>query len=178
VWASANRRMTASPGSGCRDCPRDGDRMRTTMNCTRPKRRQPHHRADSQPQQEQQRGNAADGIRRRRQVMVQAEVDRRVGPALTLAATEGSSTADDLRLPPQALWQPGPRQRRPRSHVVGTITISDDGIAGDLGYPSTVQLADNTLVTVWYERSRLPQRRAASGEVGTRNGLSRMSRQE
>lgn len=32
------------------------------------------------------------------------------------------------------------------------ITISDDGISGDLGYPSTVQLADGSLLTVWYER--------------------------
>jgi hypothetical protein len=31
------------------------------------------------------------------------------------------------------------------------ITISDDGIGGDLGYPSTVQLDDGSLVTVWYE---------------------------
>ena len=32
------------------------------------------------------------------------------------------------------------------------LTISADGIGGDLGYPSTVQLADGSLVTVWYER--------------------------
>jgi len=31
------------------------------------------------------------------------------------------------------------------------ITLSDDGIGGDLGYPSTVQLDDGTLATVWYE---------------------------
>ena len=32
------------------------------------------------------------------------------------------------------------------------ITISDDGDSGDLGYPSTVQLADGTLLTIWYEK--------------------------
>ena len=32
------------------------------------------------------------------------------------------------------------------------MTISDDGDAGDLGYPSTVELNDDSLVTVWYER--------------------------
>ncbi len=32
------------------------------------------------------------------------------------------------------------------------IIISGDGVGGDLGYPSTVQLADESLVTVWYER--------------------------
>jgi Neuraminidase (sialidase) len=32
------------------------------------------------------------------------------------------------------------------------LTISDDGAGGDLGYPSTVQLDDGTLLTVWYER--------------------------
>ncbi len=32
------------------------------------------------------------------------------------------------------------------------ITISDDGVGGDLGYPSTVQLTDGGLLTVWYER--------------------------
>ena len=29
---------------------------------------------------------------------------------------------------------------------------SGDGTAGDLGYPSTVELADGTLLTIWYER--------------------------
>lgn len=32
------------------------------------------------------------------------------------------------------------------------IIISGDGAGGDLGYPSTVQLDDGSLVTVWYER--------------------------
>jgi len=32
------------------------------------------------------------------------------------------------------------------------ITISGDGAGGDLGYPSTVQLEDGSLVTVWYEK--------------------------
>lgn len=32
------------------------------------------------------------------------------------------------------------------------ITLSADGIGGDLGYPSTVQLDDGSFVTVWYER--------------------------
>jgi len=31
------------------------------------------------------------------------------------------------------------------------VTISDDGAGGDLGYPSTAQLDDGSLVTVWYE---------------------------
>lgn len=31
------------------------------------------------------------------------------------------------------------------------ITLSADGKGGDLGYPSTVECADGTLVTVWYE---------------------------
>jgi hypothetical protein len=31
------------------------------------------------------------------------------------------------------------------------VTISSDGPGGDLGYPSTVQLADGTLLSVWYE---------------------------
>jgi len=34
------------------------------------------------------------------------------------------------------------------------ILISSDGIGGDLGYPSTVQLADGSLLTVWYERMK------------------------
>jgi len=32
------------------------------------------------------------------------------------------------------------------------ITISDDGASHDLGYPSTVQLDDGMLLTVWYEK--------------------------
>ncbi len=31
------------------------------------------------------------------------------------------------------------------------LIISDDAISGDMGYPSTVQLADGSLLTVWYE---------------------------
>lgn len=31
------------------------------------------------------------------------------------------------------------------------IVISSDGNSSDLGYPSTVQLSDNSLLTVWYE---------------------------
>jgi sialidase-1 len=34
------------------------------------------------------------------------------------------------------------------------LTISDDGIGGDLGYPSTVQLKDGSLLTAWYERMK------------------------
>lgn len=34
------------------------------------------------------------------------------------------------------------------------IILSGDGITGDLGYPSTVELADGTLLTVWYERMK------------------------
>lgn len=32
------------------------------------------------------------------------------------------------------------------------ITLSGDGLGGDLGYPSTVALDDGTLVSLWYER--------------------------
>ena len=31
------------------------------------------------------------------------------------------------------------------------MTISGDGSGGDLGYPSTVELSDGSLLTVWYE---------------------------
>jgi hypothetical protein len=31
------------------------------------------------------------------------------------------------------------------------VMISDDAISADVGYPSTVELADGSLVTVWYE---------------------------
>jgi hypothetical protein len=48
------------------------------------------------------------------------------------------------------------------------LTISDDGAGGDLGYPSTVELDDGTLVTVWYERlkeSPLAQLRQARWRI-------------
>jgi hypothetical protein len=32
------------------------------------------------------------------------------------------------------------------------LTISADGASGDLGYPSTVELSDGRLLTVWYEK--------------------------
>lgn len=34
------------------------------------------------------------------------------------------------------------------------MVVSGDGTAGDLGYPSTVELADGTLLTVWYENMK------------------------
>ena len=34
------------------------------------------------------------------------------------------------------------------------LTVSADGASGDLGYPSTVQLSDGALLTVWYELPR------------------------
>jgi hypothetical protein len=35
-----------------------------------------------------------------------------------------------------------------------TTVISDDGMGTDLGYPSSAQLDDGTIVTVWYELLR------------------------
>jgi hypothetical protein len=37
------------------------------------------------------------------------------------------------------------------------ITVSGDGKGGDLGYPSTVELGDGTLLTVWYESMKEPK---------------------
>jgi Neuraminidase (sialidase) len=37
------------------------------------------------------------------------------------------------------------------------IVISKDGIGGDLGYPSTVELPDGSLLTVWYESMKEPK---------------------
>lgn len=37
------------------------------------------------------------------------------------------------------------------------MTISNDGKGGDLGYPSTVELADGSLLTVWYESMKEPK---------------------
>jgi sialidase-1 len=34
------------------------------------------------------------------------------------------------------------------------VTISGDGAGGDLGYPSTVELSDGSLLTVWYEKQK------------------------
>ena len=34
------------------------------------------------------------------------------------------------------------------------LTVSDDGASGDLGYPSTVQLSDGTMISIWYELPR------------------------
>ena len=38
------------------------------------------------------------------------------------------------------------------------IALSTDGIGGDLGYPSTVELTDGTLLSVWYEKMKEPRR--------------------
>lgn len=49
------------------------------------------------------------------------------------------------------------------------IIISGDGAGGDLGYPSTVELDDGTLVTVWYEKladNPMAQLRQARWKLG------------
>ncbi|HSJ04980.1 MAG TPA: sialidase family protein, partial [Verrucomicrobium sp.] len=38
------------------------------------------------------------------------------------------------------------------------LMISEDGKGGDLGYPSTVELANGDLLTVWYESMKEPQK--------------------
>lgn len=38
------------------------------------------------------------------------------------------------------------------------MIISGDGVGGDLGYPSTVELADGSLLTIWYEKMKEPAR--------------------
>lgn len=38
------------------------------------------------------------------------------------------------------------------------MIISGDGAGGDLGYPSTVELADGSLLTIWYEKMKEPVR--------------------
>lgn len=38
------------------------------------------------------------------------------------------------------------------------MILSGDGKGGDLGYPSTVELADGSLLTVWYESMQEPKR--------------------
>ncbi len=37
------------------------------------------------------------------------------------------------------------------------MILSGDGIGGDLGYPSTVELTDGTLLSVWYETMKEPK---------------------
>ncbi len=36
------------------------------------------------------------------------------------------------------------------------LIISGDGVSGDLGYPSTVEMPDGSLLTVWYESMKSP----------------------
>lgn len=38
------------------------------------------------------------------------------------------------------------------------VIVSGDGLGGDLGYPSTVELADGSLLTVWYEQMKVPSK--------------------
>lgn len=38
------------------------------------------------------------------------------------------------------------------------VILSGDGMGGDLGYPSTVELADGTLLSIWYERLKTSPR--------------------
>lgn len=36
------------------------------------------------------------------------------------------------------------------------LILSEDGVGGDLGYPSTVELGDGSLLSVWYEKMKEP----------------------
>jgi hypothetical protein len=45
------------------------------------------------------------------------------------------------------------------------ISISDDGTSWDIGYPSTVQLDDGSLFTVWYERTSQSARTVLRGRA-------------
>ena len=84
--------------------------------------------------------------------MEHATFDRCLGPTVAPAAVEGWPVADELRLPAPAVRQSGPDQQRPRQTWGEPITISGDGANGDLGYPSSVELTDGTLLTAWYEQ--------------------------
>lgn len=48
------------------------------------------------------------------------------------------------------------------------LTISADGVSGDLGYPSTVERADGRLLTIWYEKP-------ASGPATLRQAIWRLA---
>ena len=50
------------------------------------------------------------------------------------------------------------------------LSISSDGVSGDLGYPSTVEFPDGSLVTVWYENMKCisPRRLKTSPVVDRR----------
>ena len=55
------------------------------------------------------------------------------------------------------------------------LIISGDGAGQDLGYPSTVELNDGSLVTVWYEAlAGSPCSRAASSLLDTRRAVRRL----
>jgi sialidase-1 len=50
------------------------------------------------------------------------------------------------------------------------VIISGNGAGGDLGYPSTVELADGSLVTVWYEKMKGSSRSVLRQARWTLNG--------
>ena len=75
-------------------------------------------------------------------------------PAFPFAEAARRPPAHDLRPPPQALWQSVAPQHDHGKTWGEPLIVSDDGIGGDLGYPSTVELADGTLLTVWYEKMK------------------------
>jgi hypothetical protein len=56
------------------------------------------------------------------------------------------------------------------------ITISGDGISSDLGYPSTVELTDGSLLTVWYEVMDHPLPKASPSKERIQRHLEMASR--
>ena len=58
----------------------------------------------------------------------------------------------------------------------GAITISGDGISSDLGYPSTVELNDGSLLTAWYEVMDNPVPKASPSKERVQRHLEMASR--
>ena len=58
----------------------------------------------------------------------------------------------------------------------GAITISGDGISSDLGYPSTVELNDGSLLTAWYEVMDNPVPKASLSTERVQRHLEMASR--
>ena len=154
---SASRPTTDRPGRGMADShTRWRRRRRTTTNCMPWKQRtgrivaqiRNHNKANSGETLQSNRTTAARPGR--------CPIRSVCGGALAPGATGRRSLADELRPSPQALRESGPVSADEGRTWSAAIIVSGDGPGGDLGYPSTVQLGDGSLVTVWYERMASP----------------------
>ena len=114
-----------------------------------PRLRQPPARPDRLP-------DVPDDFQRWREDLEQGgDHGNSTAPRLTCYDIRAVRPRHDLWLPRAALRGSGDAQPRRRRHLASTtMSSATTGLISDLGYPSSVELTDGSILTVYYQRPR------------------------